>query len=187
MLFPGCFWAVDPACTDMYKDGNYQRRRRMKRTIYRRSDFHCPGSLNDIFHPKPYFDPLQFQPQSSFVDVIQASQASYASYIQQNCQKMGGTSLGGSFPMQPSGRVVTLQHSPNSAFAHRYSAGGFHPNHANNQPTNPLQAWNNIHSGFSYGALNNMFGPPSVTGMLPRSSFHRHEDADGGCQCSNTK
>ncbi|XP_055342011.1 forkhead box protein E3-like [Paramacrobiotus metropolitanus] len=33
----GCFWTIGPGAEDLYKDGDYQRRRRMKRATYRAS------------------------------------------------------------------------------------------------------------------------------------------------------
>ncbi|OQV13836.1 putative Forkhead box protein L2 [Hypsibius exemplaris] len=194
----GCYWAVDPACEEMYKDGNYQRRRRMKRVLYRGPGSHHYGAavaaagLNDVFslnaavaaakhgpfsfHAHHHHHPSlqQHVPghhHHGFMDAMQANYA--ASYFQQQYQQMTASSA-----FSNSHRAITLPQSPNSAFAHhRFNASPYSAM-VQQQADGPLQSWKNFGEFPVNGPLNGGGAFPSASvGAFPSASVGAFQSA----------
>ncbi|GAU97730.1 hypothetical protein RvY_08976 [Ramazzottius varieornatus] len=123
----GCYWAVDSSCLDMYKDGNYQRRRRMKRAFYSGgSGQRTLGPYNEVFSAKSMFGtlPAHSPPHSLNLGIDQAmqfNQANYASYIHQQCQKLAQVST-------PLFKVGLPHSSACSAFVPQCGSHTYHVN-----------------------------------------------------------
>ncbi|XP_076758161.1 uncharacterized protein LOC143427703 isoform X2 [Xylocopa sonorina] len=91
----GNFWILDPQYTDMFENGNYRRRRRMKRP-YRNAPYHRPligdpfspthvhlGPRNLFGHSPPSYAPSTYTRYDTSAWSLQQSQLSYS-----HCQSL---------------------------------------------------------------------------------------------------
>lgn len=91
----GNFWTVDPQYADMFENGNYRRRRRMKRP-YRSAPYHKPlfgdpfssthvhlGPRNLFGHSSPSYGPSSYTRYDASAWSLQQSQLSYS-----HCQSL---------------------------------------------------------------------------------------------------
>ncbi|XP_017881397.1 forkhead box protein D3-B-like isoform X1 [Ceratina calcarata] len=91
----GNFWTLDPSFADMFENGNYRRRRRMKRP-YRNAPYHKPlygdhfspthvhlGARNLFGHSPPSYAPSTYTRYDTSAWSLQQSQLSYS-----HCQSL---------------------------------------------------------------------------------------------------
>ncbi|XP_059057545.1 forkhead box protein L2-like isoform X2 [Achroia grisella] len=181
----GNYWTLDPQCGDMFENGNYRRRRRMKRpfrtTPYSKTLFGDGYHVAHVGqHVPPHMQPLPLGARNYF-----GSSSSYptsyprydTTWLAQSTGGLGYASACGGMGRSPSGC------SPHSVMPHQSSPVSVNPfgsHQLQGQLQNPLQPMQSIPmNSYNPIGVTALGGSPSPnSGYVPSSSFsptRRHE------------
>ncbi|KAI5646992.1 forkhead domain-containing protein [Phthorimaea operculella] len=181
----GNYWTLDPQCGDMFENGNFRRRRRMKRpfrnTPYSKALFGDGYHVAHVTqHVPPHMQPLPLGARNYFgSNSYPPSYPRYdTSWLSQSTSGLGYASACGGMGRSPPGC------SPHSALPHQSSpvpVNPFTPHQLQGQLQNPLQPMQsmsmNSYNPIGVTALDGSSSPgpgyaPSSSGFSPS----RHHD-----------
>ncbi|KAJ0184109.1 hypothetical protein K1T71_000532 [Dendrolimus kikuchii] len=179
----GNYWTLDPQCGEMFENGNFRRRRRMKRpfraTPYSKALFGDGYHMTHVAqHVSPHMQPIALGARNYFGAGSPYHPPSYPRYdttwLTQSAGGLGYASACGGMGRSPPGC------SPHSALPHQTSPVAVNP-FASHQLQGQLQSPMQSMSMNTYNAINAIDGSPSPVAGYATSpgggySPNRHHD-----------